>query len=46
MLRKKGFYVKIVPEMNNLKVISLNTQAANDQNWFLLRNPTDPGKML
>lgn len=32
--------------LNNLKVIGLNTQAGNDMNWFLLRNPTDPGKML
>lgn len=31
---------------NNLKVIGLNTQAGNDMNWFLLRDPTDPGKML
>lgn len=32
--------------MPNLKIISLNTQAGNDKNWFLLRNPTDPGHML
>jgi len=24
----------------------MNTQADNDENWFLLRNPTDPGNML
>ena len=34
------------PSLNNLKVISINTQAGNDQNWILLRDPTDPGKML
>ena len=32
--------------MNNLKIISLNTQAGNDKNWFLLRDPTDPGRQL
>lgn len=32
--------------MNNLRVISLNTQAGNDKNWFLLQDPTDPGNML
>ena len=30
----------------NLKIISLNTQAGNDENWYLINNPTDPGKML
>ena len=29
-----------------MKIISLNTQADNDLNWFLLRDPTDPGSML
>ena len=32
--------------LNNLKVIAINTQAGNDMNWFLLRDPTDPGQML
>lgn len=32
--------------MNNLRIISLNTQAGNNQNWFLLENPTDPGGQL
>ena len=46
MLRKKGYYSKTLPSLNNLKIISLNTQAGNDMNWFLLRNPTDPGNEL
>jgi sphingomyelin phosphodiesterase len=29
-----------------LRVLALNTQACNDMNWFLLRDPTDPGNML
>ena len=35
-----------LPKFNNLKMISINTQAGNNENWFLLRDPTDPGKML
>ena len=45
-LRTKGYYSMTHSKLNNLKVIGLNTQAGNDMNWFLLRNPTDPGKML
>ena len=29
-----------------LRIIAVNTQACNDMNWFLIRNPTDPGGML
>ena len=36
----------IYPNLNNLKVISINTQAGNDMNWFLIEDPTDPGSML
>lgn len=46
MLRTKGYFKKVIPSLNNMKIISLNTQAGNDMNWFLLRDPTDPGKML
>ena len=46
MLRTKGYYSITIPEFNNLKVISVNTQAQNDENWFNLRDPTDPGHML
>jgi sphingomyelin phosphodiesterase len=46
MLRTKGYYSIELPELNNLKIISLNTQAPNNLNFFLLRDSTDPGKML
>jgi hypothetical protein len=46
MLRTKGYFSITIPKINNLKIISINTQAGNDLNWFLLRNPTDPGEML
>lgn len=46
MLLTKGFYSIQLPQMNNLKIISVNTQAQNDQNWYLMRNPTDAGGML
>lgn len=46
MLRNKGFFSIVLPELNNLKIISVNTQAQNDMNWFLMRNPTDAGGML
>ena len=45
-LRTKGYYSMSHPSLNNLKIIGLNTQAGNDMNWYLLRDPTDPGKML
>lgn len=46
MLRTKGYFSIVLPKLNNLKIISMNTQAQNNLNFFLLRNPTDPGKML
>lgn len=46
MLRTKGYFSITLPEFNNLKIISVNTQAQNDENWYLLRDPTDPGSML
>lgn len=45
MYRKNGFYSVYVDKLN-LKIIALNTQAGNDDNWFLLRDPTDPGHQL
>lgn len=33
-------------QLNNLKVLSVNTQAANDENWLLLQDPSDPGDIL
>lgn len=46
MLRTKGYFSIVLPQFNNLKIISMNTQAQNNMNWFLLQDPTDPGKML
>lgn len=46
MLKTKGYFSVVIPELNNLKIISVNTQAQNGQNWYLLKNPTDPGGML
>ena len=46
MLRTKGYYSIELPELNNLKIISLNTQAQNNLNFILLRDSTDPGNML
>jgi sphingomyelin phosphodiesterase len=43
MLTTKGYYSTILPKFNNLKIININTQAGNNENWFLIRNPTDPG---
>ena len=45
-IRNNGFYSVTLPHLNNLKILSLNTQAQNDLNWFLLEDPTDPGGML
>ena len=45
VFKKWGYYSKIIPS-KNLKIISLHTQACNNQNWFFFRNPTDPGNML
>ena len=46
MLRTRGYYSISLPALNNLKIISVNTQAQNDMNWYLMRNPTDAGGML
>jgi sphingomyelin phosphodiesterase len=46
MLRTKGYFSYSLPEFNNLKIISVNTQAQNNLNFINLRNPTDPGHML
>lgn len=46
MLKTQGYYSLELPQYNNLKILSINTQAGNDENWFLIKNPTDPGKML
>jgi sphingomyelin phosphodiesterase len=36
----------VYPNLNNLKVLSINTQGGNDENWFLLQDPSDPGNTL
>lgn len=46
MQREKGYFKMNYPNLNNLKVLSINTQAGNDMNWFLLEDPSDPGEML
>ena len=46
MLRERGFYSIELPELNNVKIISLNTQAQNNLNFFLLKDSTDPGHMF
>jgi sphingomyelin phosphodiesterase len=33
-------------EKLNLRILGLNCQACNPENWYLLRDPTDPGNML
>lgn len=30
MQREKGYYSMVYPKLNNLKVLSINTQAGND----------------
>lgn len=44
-LLEQGYYAITIQQLG-LRVISLNTQACNDMNWFLLKDPTDPGGML
>jgi len=41
-LRTTGVYSMLHPG-SNLRIIALNTQACNDQNFFLWVNSTDPG---
>lgn len=43
---KKFSYYSTFNEKLNLKIISLNTQACDDENWYLLKDSTDPGNML
>lgn len=46
MQREKGYYSMTYPNLNNVKVLSVNTQADNDENWLLLQDPSDPGDTL
>lgn len=43
---QKDAYYSTYTEKLNLRIIGLNCQACNPENWYLLRDPTDPGKML
>lgn len=44
-LKEGGFYSTKHPT-KNLRVISLNSAAYNDQNWYLIYNITDPGNQI
>lgn len=44
-LRDHSFYEVQVPN-HNLKLIALNTQAGDKDNYSLIRDPTDPNHML
>ena len=43
---KKFMYYSTYVEQYNLKIIALETNACQDINFFLLKDPTDPGGML
>lgn len=43
---KYGYYSKPFPFNPLGKVISINTQACNDMNWWLLDNRQDPGQQI
>lgn len=45
VLRDYGYFSLYLQQLN-LRVVSLNTQAGNDENWVLLKDPTDPGNHL
>jgi len=39
-------YYQVFNKDFEVRVIALNTEACNDENWFLFKNSTDPGDML
>ncbi|CAD8174960.1 unnamed protein product [Paramecium octaurelia] len=41
--KENGFYAK---EFDNLKVIAFDSQICNPDNWYLLKDPTDPTGFL
>ena len=51
-LHQRGYYSTVVTASSGMlmnvsdeiRVIALNTNACNGQNWYLLRNSTDPGE--
>ncbi len=44
-LKERGFYSMKHPSLN-LKIISLNTQVCDTDNFYLLKNSTDPTQQL
>ncbi|KAL4435972.1 hypothetical protein ABPG74_022207 [Tetrahymena malaccensis] len=45
--RQNGFYSSLITKYNQpLRIIAINTQAGNGQNWYLIQNPTDPKGQL
>lgn len=46
MFSQFGYYSKPLPGNLHGKVISINTQACNDLNWWLLDNRQDPGNQI
>jgi sphingomyelin phosphodiesterase len=45
-IKAKGGAYSVRNEKHNLRVISLNTNACNTENWWLLANVTDPGGQI
>ncbi len=43
MQREKGYFSMVYPNLNNVKVLSINTQSGNHENFLLLQDPSDPG---
>ena len=46
MFGRFGYYSKPFPFNKNGRVLSINTQAANDDNWDLLNNRESPGGQI
>lgn len=44
-LKKNGFYKREFPEYN-WKIISFDSQVCNPENWYLIKDPTDPAGFL
>ena len=45
-IKNWGGAYSILNEKHNIRVISLNTNACNNQNWFFFRNVTDQGGQI
>ncbi|EAR99710.1 ser/thr phosphatase family protein (macronuclear) [Tetrahymena thermophila SB210] len=45
--RQNGFYSSLITKYSQpLRIIAINTQAGNNENWYLIQNPTDPKGQL